>query len=221
MCGLRTDLFFHFFELVQDIPLIFSSQSPKFSDLEAHGILISKTWSQQKVRHAARALFWVDQSHFHFLAGHRNGPGLCHPESQPSKYQAELWKYDVAEFFLKSPLSSRYLEFNLAPNGAWWSAAFTAARTPAPGEPSAIPGVHTSSERNPTSWRASARLPLAWLQANLAFSEESTLNATFIINSPTQDFLSAAQLADPSDTAPDFHRPDRFAPIRSIRSLSL
>ena len=195
------------------IPVIFSPRKPNFLDLIPNGTLVPKTWSGQKVPHPVRYLFWVDDTHFHFLASDENSSGLCHPKSQPSKYQAELWKYDVAEFFLMSADRSRYLEFNLGPNGSWWTSAFSKAREPAPGEPIAIPDVQTSAQQNENSWRAMASIPLSWLKTHYGFGKETTLNATFILKSPKQIFLTAGDLGD---GAPNFHRPDRFPTIRAI-----
>lgn len=198
---------------MNEIPVIFSQSAPTFKDLSTHAHPIKFTWSGKKIPHTVKFLFWVDQSHFHFLVADENSPGLCHPDSQPSQFQPELWKYDVAEFFLTSSDRSRYLEFNLAPNGAWWSSVFTQPREPGPNEPTPIPRVFTSSNQGESSWQASASIPLAWLEKHLDFGKKTTLNATFILNSPTQIFLTAADLGD---GAPDFHRPQFFPPIKPI-----
>jgi hypothetical protein len=73
-----------------------------------------------------------------FLAGdgraaivvHRAPPqgGGSASAGAPGNFLAELWRHDVAELFIADPASGRYFEFNLAPNGAWWSCEFTAPR---------------------------------------------------------------------------------------------
>ncbi len=198
---------------MNSIPVVFAEKPPEFSDLQTHGSLISRAWSGEKVPNPVRYLFWVDQSHFHFLASDENSSGLCHPKSLTSKYQAELWKYDVAEFFLKSSESSRYLEFNLGPNGSWWTSAFSKARTPAKGEPTPVPNVVTSAQQKKDSWQAMASIPLPWLETHYGFGKETTLNATFIVKSPKQIFLTAGDLGEGK---PNFHRPDRFPTIRAV-----
>ncbi len=198
---------------MNSISVIFAAHAPDFSTLQAHGTPISRNWSGEIRPRTARVLFWVDLTHFHFLASDENSSGLCHPMSLPSKYQAELWKYDVAEFFLKSVNQPNYLEFNLAPNGSWWSCAFSEIRKPSPGQPAAIPDIQTSAQQNENSWQASAKIPLPWLQTHYGFGKKSLLNATFIANSPAQEFLS---LADLGGGDPDFHRPDRFPPVRPV-----
>ena len=196
------------------LPVIFSQKRPSFEDLTTHGEIIATTWAGQKIAHAVRYLFWVSDTHLHFLAGEENGPALSHPESSPSQFKADLWKYDVAEFFLRSADHSRYLEFNLAPNGAWWSSAFISPRQTAPGEPTPIPGVTTSAQHDADSWQAMASIPLPWLQDHYGFGEKTTLNATFILNSPQQIFLTAGNLGGGE---PDFHRPDHFPELRASR----
>ena len=198
---------------MREIPVIFSTSTPSFCDLSTYGQPIKFTWFGEKTPYPVNFLFWVDQSHFHFLVRDENGPGLSHPDAPPFQFHPELWKYDVAEFFLTSADRSRYLEFNLAPNGAWWCSAFTRPREPAPSEPSPIPGVVTSSNQTEHSWEASASIPLAYLKEHFDFGKETTLNATFILKSPAQIFLTASHL---SDGDPDFHLPHNFPPIKPI-----
>jgi hypothetical protein len=191
--------------------VVFSPRRPTFQDLELHGTLIPATWSGQKITHPVRYLFWVDDTHFHFLASDKTGPGLLHPESKPSEYQEDLWKYDAAEFFLLSADRSRYLEFNLGPNGSWWSSAFIRPRVAAPGEPTPIPDVTTSARQDKDRWQAS--IPLPWLNSNYGFGTKTALNATFILKSPKQIFLTGGKLGNGE---PDFHRPDHFPIIKAI-----
>jgi hypothetical protein len=201
---------------MKEIPVIFSRKTPGFHDLKASGEFILKDWAGKKIPRPVKFLFRIDDTHFHFLVRDENGPGLSHPDSEPSQYQPALWKYDVAEFFLMSADRSRYLEFNLAPNGAWWSSSFTKPRVSAPGEPSPIPDVATSAERTDHFWQASARIPLFWLHAHYGFGKKCLLNATFILKSPGQIFLTAGDLGKGE---PDFHRPDRFPTIK-VTSLA-
>ena len=195
------------------IALTFSPKKPTFDDLQCHGTELSTDWSGARITNLSKFLFWVDDTSFHFLAGQNGSPGLSHPDSKLEEYCPELWKYDVAEFFLLASDKSRYLEFNLAPNGAWWSSAFTSLRVPAPGEPTPAPEVKTSAEVDTQGWRAHASMPLSWLKKQYGFSELSLLNATFILNSPDQIFVTAGDLGDGE---PDFHRPHRFPAIKPV-----
>ena len=65
-----------------------------------------------------------------------NGDQLCFapafPETaetvsgaEPGEFYEGLWKGDVAELFLSLP-NGNYVEYNFAPNGAWWACEFSA-----------------------------------------------------------------------------------------------
>ncbi len=152
----------------------------------------------------------VDPSRLWFIANHRKA-AFIHPKARPGAFQAELWQYDVAELFISDPASGRYFEFNLCPNGAWWSCEFTAPRVRADETDIAMPDVATFSEMSADgSWLAAISIPLDLLRARLDFGPDTRLNATMILGSPAQRFLSAADLGKGE---PDFHQPDRFTRV--------
>ena len=188
---------------VSDKPLRWGSL-----DLSLFGV--DQDWDGNKVEPQVAFGFAVDQDYLWFVAAHQTPPAL-HPDAQPGAFQTELWKYDVAEFFLLDPESGRYLEFNLAPNGAWWSAEFSAPRIRTEIGEHPFPEVATYAEiADDGSWMAAAALPISQLRERFHFGAESRLNACFIINSPEQQFLSAAKLNAPE---PDFHLPDQFPKV--------
>jgi len=152
----------------------------------------------------------ADPVHLWLIANHRK-PARIHPLARPGRFQAELWRHDVAELFLSDPTSGRYLEFNLAPNGAWWSCEFTAPRERADEADIAMPEVATFSEMSADgTWVAAMAIQLDLLRARIDFGPRTRLNVTMILESPDQRFLSAADLG-PGE--PDFHQPDRFGAI--------
>jgi len=152
----------------------------------------------------------IDSSHLWFVAT-RNKAASISPQAGPSEFVPELWKYDVAEFFLSHPSSGRYLEFNLAPNGAWWSAEFVAPRVRDERQEGGIPGVKTYSMIAPDGdWLAAASIPRDFLEARFDFGKQSRMNVTFIVDSPAQKFLTASSAATGE---PDFHLPDLFEQI--------
>ncbi|MGL4399635.1 MAG: hypothetical protein ACRCXD_07180 [Luteolibacter sp.] len=152
----------------------------------------------------------VDPRYLWFIANHRK-PALIHPQARPGGFQADLWRYDVAELFVADPATGRYFEFNLAPNGAWWSCEFTAPRVRAEEVEIAMPEVATFSEMAPDgSWVAAMALPVDLLKARLDFGPATRLNVTMILESPRQRFLSAADLGE---GAPDFHQPGKFSQV--------
>lgn len=153
----------------------------------------------------------IDHGSFWFVAT-RHKPAQIHPQARPGKFTPELWRHDVAEFFMAHPDSGRYLEFNLAPNGAWWSAEFTAPRVRAAGEDKEMPGVKTFADLAPDgTWVAAACIPLDILRARVDFGESTCMNVTMIVDSPRQRFLTASP---PPDAEPDFHLPGLLRPVR-------
>ncbi len=152
----------------------------------------------------------VDHDYLWFVASHQK-PASIHPFAKPGDFLPELWKYDVAEFFLLDPSNGKYLEFNLAPNGAWWSALFTAPRVRESEKNIPLEGVATYADLAPDgSWLAAAALPLHRLRNELNFGDNSQMNVTFIVDSPYQRFATATDLGKGT---PDFHQPQQFKKV--------
>ncbi|MEI7910089.1 MAG: hypothetical protein WCK77_10670 [Verrucomicrobiota bacterium] len=190
---------------------IFESARPLvWGELDVPLFGLGKDWHGARVEPAAGFALVCDAQRLWFVVNHRR-PALLHPQGRPGRFQAELWRYDVAELFLADPCSGRYFEFNLAPNGAWWTCEFTAPRQRAEAVDIAMPEVATYSELAADgSWVAALAVPLDLLRARLDFGPATTANVTFILESPQQRFLSATDLGA---AEPDFHRPLQFSPI--------
>ena len=153
----------------------------------------------------------TDERYLWFIANHRK-PAHLHPKARPGAFQSELWRYDVAELFLADPVSGRYFEFNLAPNGAWWTCEFTAPRVRADEAEIAMPEVATFSEMAADgSWLAAMAIPLDLLRARLNFGTDTRVNVTMILESPYQKFISANAL---EAGEPNFHQPQQFSKIQ-------
>ncbi len=165
---------------------------------------LDQEWFGSAVEPPFEFRFWLSEEALHFAA-RRAAPALLHPEAREGRFQELLWKYDTAEFFVATPEGDRYMEFNLAPNGSWWSAAFTEPRVVNPAVPPVPQGVVAHGHADATGWECEARLPLAYLalmgiHPGLA---PCRLAAAAILNSPQQVFLTTS-----TDTSgsPDFHR---------------
>ena len=171
---------------------------------------LGKDWHGELVQPAAGFSLAVDGSHLWFIAHHDKAAHL-HPKAMCGAFQAELWRYDVAELFLADPRSGRYFEFNLTANGAWWCGEFTAPRVRAEATEVAMPDVTTFADvAENGAWLAALVLPLDLLQARLDFGPQTRANVSFILSSPQQKFLSATDLG--GDT-PDFHQPEKFSQV--------
>ena len=191
--------------------IIFESEQPLvWGELDVPLFGLAQDWHGTDVAPAAGFSLVCDAQRLWFVASHRR-PAQLHPQARPGQFQAELWRHDVAEMFLADPRSGRYFEFNLAPNGAWWTCEFTAPRQRAEEVDISMPDVATFSELAPDgSWVAALAVPLDLLVARLDFGPATLANVAFILESPRQRFLSATQL---HASEPDFHRPEHFASI--------
>ncbi len=187
---------------------IFTSPDPlHWGGLDLPLLGLATDWHGAAVEPAAGFSLAMDGSRLWFVAHHRK-PADLHPLARPGGFQSGLWRHDVAELFISDPRSGRYFEFNLAPNGAWWSCEFTAARVRAEEAEIAMPEIATFAEMAADgAWLAAMAIPLDLLKARLDFGRQSRGNVTFILESPAQRFLTAAVLGSGE---PDFHRPEGF-----------
>ena len=137
----------------------------------------------------------------------RRASGHPNPASKPNQFFEGLWEGDVAEAFFLEPESGRYLEINLAPNGAWWACWHSGVRQREKTQPSFI-GFEPHGTNDAHGWEASLLIPFSLFSR----PEKLQFNITFVLNSPHQTFHSLASL--PGEQ-PDFHQPDHFLPLSS------
>lgn len=189
---------------------LFESERPlAWGELDVPLFGLGTDWHGARVEPAPGFALVMDPQRLWLVASHRR-PAQLHPQARPGMFQAELWRHDVAELFLANPRNGRYFEFNLAPNGAWWSGEFTGPRVRAEEAEAAMPEVTTHAELAADgSWVAALVLPLELLRARLDFGPTTRANVTFILGTPHQRFLTATPLGG-GDA--DFHRPERFTP---------
>ena len=174
---------------------------------------VDRDWHGQSVAVPATFALGMDRTHLWFSAA-REKCALISPDAEPCEFAEALWRYDVAELFIKDAHSDRYLEFNLAPNGAWWSAEFVGPRVRACTEDIPIVGVKTYFKTSADGyWQAAASIPLSFLESDFSFGQGSRVNVTFIVDSPEQKFLSIAALPG---AKPDFHQPEYFKEVELI-----
>ncbi len=187
-----------------------SEKSLVWGELDVPLLGLGVDWFGRRVEPAAAYSLVKDPRYLWFIASHRR-PAQLHPQSRPGRFQAELWRHDVAELFLADPVSGRYFEFNLSPNGAWWNCEFTAPRQRAYEEDQPMPDVAAFAELAADgSWMAALALPLDLLAARLDFGPRTRANVTFILESPAQRFLTAAPLGGGD---PDYHRPGAYPQV--------
>lgn len=183
----------------------------KWTELEVALFAANKDWYGTPLDEPVGFSFVKDEKFFWFIATHPKAASL-HPDSRPNQFTRELWRYDVAEFFLTNQETGRYLEFNLSPNGAWWAAEFSGPREGMGEAP--LVGVETYADLGESGrWIAAARFELDLMYDRFNLGPDTTLNATFILNSPEQQFVSVADLGEGE---PDFHQPSKFKQVSFV-----
>lgn len=187
---------------------IFKSENPlAWGELNLPVLGLTSDWQGRALNPPLGFTIAADAASLWFVAT-RQAPATCRPGTEPGAFTEGLWEWDAAELFLADPAGGAYLEFNLAPNGAWWAAKFTAPRVRAQPQPDFQSAVTSHWEKTSDSgWCAAIRIPLDFLERVIGFGEQTTANATAILNSPHQTFHSAAKLMG---TEPDFHQPAAF-----------
>lgn len=172
---------------------------------------ITKDWHGSPMDAPAGYALVADPLRLWFLAMHRK-PAMLHPKSRPGVFMPGLWEADVAELFIADPSQTRYFEFNLAPNSAWWSCEFKGPRVREEETDIVFPELETFAELAPDGgWVAGMAIPLDLLKARLDFGPESFVNVTFILGNPEPKYLTAADLGGGT---PDFHQPSAFGKVR-------
>ena len=152
-------------------------------------------------------LLAADREHLWFIAT-RQARASVLPSAVAGSFMEGLWEGDVAELFIADPEGESYLEFNLAPNGAWWAAKFCAVRERSDVQPDFQNHIHTYHDTGAVDcWVAAISIPLAFLVEHISFRVGSPANVAFILNSPDQTFHSATKLRG---EIPDFHQPLNF-----------
>ena len=191
---------------------VFESRTPLvWGELDVPLLGITKDWQGNPLASPAAFSLAKDARRLWFIATHRD-PADLHPQARPGKFQAELWRHDVAELFLTDPSGRRYFEFNLSPNGSWWSCEFKGPRQREEEADIVMPEVATFAELAPDGgWVAAMAIPLDLLRGRLDFGPACAGNVTFVLGNPAPRYLTATDLGGGE---PDFHRPDRFPKLR-------
>jgi hypothetical protein len=150
------------------------------------------------------------------LRGAVASPPICVAHDRECDFAEGLWEADVAELFLVNSRTGFYMEFNLAPRGAWWCCTFDSPRARSADGAKPIEGVQIRAACTEKGWDSALSVPLKSLPNKLAFDIGATLgNITFCLGKP-QQFVT---LADLGGGEPDFHRPDKWVPLGKILAM--
>ena len=130
----------------------------------------------------------------------------CHPDARAGEFTSELWKWDAAEVFIVGE-DGRYIEVNLAPNGAFWIQGFLGVRISDP-DFAWRDLIQQSSAMHPI-----LKLSMKGLSDYLGNPDSWRANVTGILNSPNYAYLSVIKLPG---NEPDFHQPDSFSSYKEF-----
>ncbi|MGV3614384.1 MAG: hypothetical protein ACO1SV_03520 [Fimbriimonas sp.] len=150
-----------------------------------------------------------------WMAVRAEKPAFCHRSVAPGAWHFGLWHFDCAELFLLCSATGRYLEVNLAPNGAYWAGAFVRARHRDESVDARAWGVKTTGEIAAERWAATIAMPWAAVVEALG-GEPDRGNVTAILGGcpdedvPPENLRSVVPM---NPAAPDFHVPDRYVPL--------
>lgn len=147
------------------------------------------------------------------LRARREAPACLMPGSRSGEFTPLLWKYDVAEFFLRGESVKPYMEINLAPNGAWWAALFDEPRANHPGFDAAAIAVRSRGLCNDLCWEGELRLPLVTLRELGWDPEELRASACAVLRQKDGSYRYASTCMQVGEK-PDFHRPWCWPPVQ-------
>ncbi|MDE0837094.1 MAG: hypothetical protein OSA84_12160 [Akkermansiaceae bacterium] len=197
---------------------IFNTETPlEWGSLDLPLLGIDSDWHGQTLQPPVAFTLASDGRSLWFAAT-RQAPAAIHPGAEPGVFTPKLWKHDVSELFIADPDGKRYVEFNLAANGAWWAGTFDSPRQLSVSQPDfqgAVETYHDAPEGG--SWLSAFSIPIAFLGEHIDFGTGSRANVAFILNSPRQTFHSACKLPG---AEPDFHRPEAFPQLISVKQPS-
>lgn len=172
-------------------------------------LVVARTWDgvpvgpdeavQLRLRREGDALRVRVEAPFHGDPAPPGAPGPCDG----------LWNHEVVELFLAGS-GPGYLEIELGPHGHHLVLQLAGVRRV---QASALP-LDYRVERTPqgTRWRATARVPAAWLPPGPLRGNAYAIHGL----GTARRYLAASPV--PGD-APDFHRPDCFAPLPGLDEL--
>lgn len=131
---------------------------------------------------------------------------------EAGEFTEGLWESDVVELFLADRATGNYQEFHLAPNGAWWSATFSAPRVREERRFESK-GVSVATSCNAAGWSGFLRLPKSIVFLDSLDASSCSGNLAAIINGHPKQYLSTSIL--PGEKV-DFHQPRSFGDILEI-----
>ena len=136
---------------------------------------------------------------------------FINPDTTLQGFFEGLWHHDCGELWLCNPESGRYIEINLAPDGAWWSCVFSSPRVRDIECPH--PKCSVKSFPSKGGWTATLQIPKTEIKRCLSDVDNLVGNITLVLggDSELENLHSAVPLG-----AMDFHRPQDWVPLSNL-----
>jgi hypothetical protein len=180
-----------------------------------------RKWRKFRTCFAGRAVFSgayklkIEELGIHVTFTARKTPLLV-DSTELNQFCEGLWRADCGELWLASEISGRYIEINIAPNGAWWSCVFTSPRIR---DESCSPPICQSvqSTLSRMKWECSAFVSWQDVHRCLCTEKDPVGNVTLVllgcpdVDPPLRNLHSIAHLG-----AHDFHRPQDWVPLSNL-----
>jgi hypothetical protein len=173
---------------------------------------IEYDWYGERVKNNVSFIVAVDPDNL-ILGAQVDASPWIDPSHESGQFVEGLWNKDVAEIFVASSESPVYQEFNLAPNGAWWSCFFSKYRKRDTAGFKMPQGVTTHSNIGSDSWQAAISIPLNQFCVPLDLEDTTRANVSFVVGKAKRQYLTWANI---QQREPDFHRAEDFENIDLI-----
>ncbi len=145
------------------------------------------------------------------------GPSTAEPDRQGFVYG--LWREDCVELFIANPENGRYVEYNFAPSGAWWSRVFEDIRQPGDMGP---PSCNAQGRMDADRWSIEAQIDLETIRNAIGGEPDQWVGNLIVLvggcDDDQPDRRNLHSLANLTSVQPDFHRPQDFLPFNSLIS---
>lgn len=178
--------------------------------------LLSRDWYNNTI--ATPIEYWLGRNSRALLfAARYHGNSELFSGLQANQFYEGLWERDVFEVFLRDPVTGAYQEWNLSPQGAWWSAAFSNYRSRDVNYKPDLSRVEAFGDVTANGWTAALIFPLENLYPGLQ-AELLEISVCGILGSSPRHYLCLK--SDPN-SQPDFHHANGFQALSSrVKSSS-
>lgn len=183
------------------------------SALFANAVPVASDWFGAPLPFSLSFAFALSPAALYFGASIRSATS-SRPGTGSGQFADRLWEHDVFELFLASDNGTGYQEFNLAPNGAWWTEAFESYRKPGHRSTPFDPPNSIGARAENGETRVWMSYPRAGLAVPFSGGARSHANLCAILGKDNRTYVSYHH---PTAQKPDFHLDACFGALEIVR----